>query len=260
MFIINNINIGRFGNKLFYYNNLVQVSKHFGHEFFAPRFSSDNIFEFSNRNNREFNPTYIDVNYDYLIKNKNNSFESLIFHLQPCLGDLFFEFDSLKTNDIFKFKSNLIPNTLDNKIEVGVHFRGTDFTMWDSKAILPTKYYIDSIDYILNIDKNVNFKLFTDDISLQSYNDIKTYLIQNNINHEFGNINSLEDDFISLSYCDYIISSPSTFAIAAGFCGKESKKIIHAQSWIDYQCDKGDKFWLGFNNGGNNNYKKYKLI
>ena len=36
--------------------------------------------------------------------------------------------------------------------------------------------------------------------------------------------------------------------------------IIHSKNWVDYQCDKGDKFWINFNNGGNNNYKKYKLI
>jgi len=260
MFIINNINIGRFGNKLFYYNNLVQVSKHFGHDYFVPRFSNDSIFEFSSKNNQLNSGTYVDVDYTYLIENKNNDFKDLIFHLQPCLGDLFFEFDSLKTSDIFKFKNNLIPNIINDKISVGVHFRGTDFNMWDSKAILPTKYYIDSINFILNIDKDVVFKLFTDDISLQSYNEVKFYLIQNNIKYELGNINSLEDDFINLSYCDYIISSPSTFAIAAGFCGKENKKIIHSQNWLDYQCDKGDKFWLGFNYGGNDNYKKYKLI
>jgi hypothetical protein len=247
-------------NKLFYYNNLVQVSKHFGHSYFAPRFSGDNIFQFSDISNEPIATNQVDVNYNYLIENKKNAIKDLLLHLQPCLGDLFFEFDSLKTNDIFKFKSNLIPNNTNNVINVGIHFRGGDFNVWDPKAILPTKYYIDSIDFILSIDKDVNFKLFTDDISLQSYNDVKTYLIQNNINHEFGNINSLEDDFINLSHCDYIISSPSTFAISAGFCGKENKKIIHSQNWLDYQCDKGDKFWIGFNNGGNNNYKKYKLI
>lgn len=260
MFIINDINIGRFGNKLFYYNNLVQVSKYFGHDYYAPRFSSDNIFEFSDKNNQTSVIGQVDINHHYLIENKDNGFKDALFHLQPCLGDLFFEFDLLKTNDIFTFKSKLIQNITNDKMAVGVHFRGTDFNVWDSKAILPTKYYIDSIDFILNIDNDVIFKLFTDDTSLQSYNDVKTYLIQNNINHDFGNISSLEDDFINLSYCDYIISSPSTFAITAGFCGKENKKIIHSQNWLDYQCDKGDKFWLGFNNGGNNNYKKYKLI
>ena len=260
MFIIKNIDIGRFGNKLLYYNNLIQISKHFKHNYFAPRFESDNIFEFSVLNQNIIIGDSIDVNSKFLIENKNNDFNETFIHLEPCLGDLFFEYDSLKTNNIFKFKSSLVPNISNNKIYVGIHFRGTDFKLWDNKSILPTTYYIDSINFILSNENNLNIKLFTDDITLQSYNELKTYLTDNNINYELGNIHSLEDDFINLSYCDYIISSPSTFAIAAGFCGKENKKIIHSKNWLDYQCDKGDKFWVGFNNGGNNNYKKYKLI
>lgn len=260
MFIIKNINIGRFGNKLFYYNNLIQTSKHFGHNYSVSRFENDNIFQFSNLNEELIVTNSINLNSEFLIENKNNNINEDFIHLEPCLGDLFFEFDLLKTNDIFKFKFNLIPNIDNDKIYVGIHFRGTDFNLWDDKSILPTEYYVNSIDFILSSENNVNIKLFTDDITLQSYNELKTYLEDNKINYELGDIQSLEDDFINLSYCDYIISSPSTFAIAAGFCGKENKKIIHSKNWVDYQCGKGDKFWIGFNNGGNNNYKKYKLI
>jgi hypothetical protein len=260
MFIIKNIDIGRFGNKLLYYNNLAQVSHYFNHNYSVPRFDYDDIFEFSNL---ALTPTFgdsIDIDSNFLTENQNINFNEPTIHLQPCLGDLFFKYDVLKTHDIFKFKSNLIPSISNNKIKIGVHFRGTDFAAWDLKAILPTQYYINSINFVLSIESNTTIKLFTDDINLLSYKETIIYLIQNNINYELGNIHSLTNDFIDLSYCDYIISSPSTFAISAGFCGKENKKIIHSKEWVDYQCDKSDKFWVGFNSGGNNNYKKYKLI
>jgi hypothetical protein len=105
-----------------------------------------------------------------------------------------------------------------------------------------------------------DFILFTDDTTLDSYRAVISYLNQNNLTYRIGNINLLEEDFIALSYCDKIISSPSTFAISAGFCGLENKIIIHSKEWVDYQCEKGDKFWIGINNGGNNNYKINKLI
>lgn len=259
MFIIKNINIGRFGNKLLYYNNLVQISKHFNHNYYSPRFVGDTIFEFCKSIDIPSFTNSININSKFLIENKDYFFDNEFIHLEPCLGDLFFEYDSLKTTDIFKFKKDIIPNP-PKSITVGIHFRGTDFSAWDPKAILPTEYYIDSINTILKDNTDISYKLFTDDISLLSYNDTKSYLQQNYINHEFGKIDSLQDDFISLSYCDYIISSPSTFAIAAGFCGKPNKKIIHSKKWVDYQCDKGDRFWIGFNSGGNSNYSKYQVI
>ncbi len=258
MFIIKNINIGRFGNKLLYYNNLVQVSKHFNHNYYSPRFAEDGIFDLS-FNDKPNVTNIIDINSKFLIENKDHSFDEQFIHLEPCLGDLFFEYDSVKTTDIFKFKHSRITDS-SRPINIGIHFRGTDFMAWDPKAILSTMYYIDSIDTVLKDNTDINCKLFTDDASLQSYNDVKAYLQQNYINHELGKIDSLQDDFISLSYCDYIISSPSTFAIAAGFCGKPNKKIIHSKEWVDYQCDKGDRFWIGFNNGGNSNYSKYQII
>jgi len=259
MFVIKNISAGRFGNKLFYYNNLVQVSAHFGLKYSAPRFHNDDIFLFSNSNAEHIVQTNLDVDSDFLIANKNNKIENNNYNLKRCLGDLFFVYDSLATNKIFEFKPELIPEN-DNHTVVAIHFRGTDFNLWDPKSILDYTYYLNSIELILNESKNVKFKLFTDDTNLQSYKICIQYLNEQKLDYSLGNINNLTDDFIDISYSDVIISSPSTFSITAGFCGKPNKKIIQSKFWVDYQCNNGDKFWINFNNGGNNNYKKYKLI
>jgi hypothetical protein len=90
MFIIKDINIGRFGNKLFYYNNLVQVANHFGHKYHAPRFNSDYIFEFTD-NSEIFNgDTEFDIDKSFLLNNKDVLLNESNVKLQPCLGDLFF--------------------------------------------------------------------------------------------------------------------------------------------------------------------------
>ena len=62
-----------------------------------------------------------------------------------------------------------------------------------------------------------------------------------------------------MSECDYIISSPSTFCICAGFIGRQ-KQIIHSKDWVEYRLSKDDKFWIDLNNGGNEDYSLYRLI
>lgn len=257
MFIIDNIDVGRFGNKLMYYNNLVQVSNHFKRDYSCPSFQNNHIFEFSNFPNINLNYT-TKTNSDFLIKNKFFDFEKNIILLEPCLGDLFYEFDTLKTTDIFKFKENY--NYQSGILSIGVHFRGNDFQYWDPKSILKTDYYLTSIDDIIKTNNDVVFTLYTDDLKLDSFINTVNYLTENKINFNFGNPNDLIGDFVKLSYSDIIISSPSTFSISAGFCGKENKKIIHSKEWVEYQCNKNDKFWIGFYNGGNSNYKKYKIL
>lgn len=247
MIFIKDINIGRFGNQLIYYNNLVQVANYFDLDYSAPRFNHDDIFAFEKKTN--IPNSSIDIVSDSLL-NKNHKFKNHV-HLKPCLGDLFYVYDDLNTYEIFRFKDECEENNL-----TAVHFRGTDFHEWNPKSILPTSYYIDSIEYI----KDGNFKLFTDDIELKSFKETCNYLDSNKIPYSLGNINNMESDFMTMSYADAIISSPSTFAITAGFCGKPNKKIIHSKGWVDYQCNLEDKFWMGFNQGGNKNYRKYKLI
>ena len=256
MILIENINIGRFGNKLLYYNNLRQIASHFNMPFYSPRFANDDIFLFSDQKLVGTNKPSSNLSVKYLIENKTTTLNG-DYLLEPCMGDLFFEYDSLDTTEIFKFKTEL-EKTEDTV--VSIHFRGSDFSLWDPKAILPADYYINAINHLIENYGNLTFKLFTDDKSLVSYTLVLNFLVNNNLKVKEGNINDLSSDFIEMSNSDIIISSPSTFSIAAGFCGKPNKKIIHSKSWVDYQCGKGDKFWLGFNNGGNKNYKKYKLI
>ena len=89
------------------------------------------------------------------------------------------------------------------------------------------------------------------------------YLKQNNRKVIFGentsNRNNYIKDFSTISECDYIISSPSTYCIAAGFIGKD-KKINHSENWIHNRVDADDKFWVDLNNGGNSDYSIWRLI
>ena len=122
-------------------------------------------------------------------------------------------------------------------------------------------YYMNALSEIENDVQS--FYIFTDDETLLSYKTVVEYLKQNNRKVIFGentsNRNNYIKDFSTISECDYIISSPSTYRIAAGFIGKD-KKIIHSENWIHNRVDADDKFWVDLNNGGNSDYSIWRLI
>jgi hypothetical protein len=188
---------------------------------------------------------------------------NIIYYLDPCLVEFFHKYDLISTFDIFKLKKNIVS---DKKL-IGIHFRGTDFNLWDEKSILPFGYYKNSVDFIINdIDGDFEFILFSDDYSLDSYIKTVNYLIELNVNYKVGTINNFKEDFILMSSCDYIVSTPSTFCITASICGNKTKKIIQNKEWvIDYRGNTDyfrDIFWkkVGDNNDDNKDYKIYKLI
>ena len=71
--------------------------------------------------------------------------------------------------------------------------------------------------------------------------------------------NNYISDFAKMTECDYIISSPSTFCICAGFVGRQ-KKIIHSKKWLENRIKVNDKFWVDLYNGGNEDYSIWRLV
>ena len=72
-------------------------------------------------------------------------------------------------------------------------------------------------------------------------------------------ISPFKTDFVTMCGSDFIISSPSTFCISAGFSHKR-KKIIHSKSWITSRILQRDNFWVNLWEGGNDNYKIWKTF
>jgi hypothetical protein len=228
MIVIPNMPIAGFGNKVLYYNNMRQLAAKHNLGYRSPPWEGDNIFEISNQVNE-------DTNWKIL---------------QHCLGEKFFSDHYMSTREIFKLK---IKMELPGK-SLAIHFRGKDFHEWNPDSILDPDYYINAIEECGEVD---TYYLFTDDLDLPSYLNVVKYLPEEKI--KYGSPNSVFDDFITMCYCDGIISSPSTFAICAGFIGKH-KKIIHSEKWINSRVEVDDKFWVDLKNGGNEDYSLWRLI
>ena len=265
MIFCENMSGGRFGNDILFYNNLRQIARTLCSPWYCNPWNDFNIFEKpSPIKNESIVGKSIKLNSKNLLNTtleelRNLAHENDIILSQPCLGELFFKFSFFDPNDYFLIKKE--PKTIDENI-VGIHFRGTDFKQWNSFAILPTDYYIDAINFVLQGQKNVIFKIFTDDFSLKSINDVLSYCKEKNIKHKV--CTNLRDrhyvyDFVELAMRDSIISSPSTFCICAGFLGTK-KKIIHSEKWVNDRYEKNDTIWCHIKNGGNQYYDVWKLI
>lgn len=170
-----------------------------------------------------------------------------------CLGEKFYTYNGLPTRDVFKLKEKPIFS----ETTCAIHFRGTDFHQWNPNAVLGFDYYYDSIQEVK--DAVDTFILFTDDQGLSSITATSEYLSSQDINFTVASAENYINDFSFMSECDYIISSPSTFCICAGFIGKK-KKIIHSKNWVEDRANRNDKFWVDLLNGGNDDYSIWRLL
>ena len=227
-----------FGNRLIYYNNLRQMAVQLSDDWSCCPWEGHEHFGGDILNGSQLGEV----------------------ELLPCLGENFFQIRHVPTRSIFKLK---------NKPDIpggtcAIHFRGKDFHSWNAKAVLSPEYYYNSIEEVLG--ECSLFILFTDDLSLPSFNNVKSLLEQTKIPFRVGaqsgterHSNTYIDDFAEMSECDYIISSPSTFCISAGFIGK-NKKIIHSHEWVVSRAELNDTFWEGLLHGGNEDYSIWKLV
>lgn len=212
-----------FGNKVLFYNNIRQLAYHYKCDwgfYHTPEFQ---IFK------GHEHPIYADK----VDIRTHHDVEIVNF----CLGERFYGWNFTSPKNIFQVKDAFKPNWNPMQKTCAIHIRGKDFHQWNPKSILPVKYYIDSIDYLkskYHVDK---FILYTDDYSLNSVKSLTSIV------DKISKTNSLFLDFAEMSEADYIISSPSTFAICAGFIGKQ-KKIIHNKEWVEDRANKNDGFWM----------------
>lgn len=253
---------GRMGNVLIQYVFLRQLAERIGNDYFHVKLPYDQYFEDFGRRNVSLKLLLskkwrVDLRYiesagmDAFIKeaaDKNREGYTIVLE-PPILGHLF-EFKEENPARFLKVKEQYqskIENR-ENKVLAGLHFRGTDFKAWNPMASLSAEYYRDSINCILKkFDDNpgkVRWLLFTDDNHFPPYCDTLEYLKSKGLDYVAGNAdNPIMVDFCRLSQCDYIVSSPSTYAIMAAIMGKENKKIIHNRQWVEYCTQKGEAFW-----------------
>ena len=265
--------IGRLGNHLFQYNFLSQLANHLSLEKFHPAFLGAELFEglgkasfFGShlptktirysKNDIESLPweTFVDSVHSLTASGKN-------VVLPPgIMGNRFFDVTYLNPKDMIRLNSESVEIT--NKfrevkqVRVGIHFRGADYSSWDSNAVMDPSYYLDALDYLSQqVDFNTaDLSLITDDPEHRTCREISKRW-----NCTYGSFRNPSSDFFNLSQCDYIISSPSSFVFWASAFGKE-KKMIYSKKWLDYKTGNGDMYWTKLRAGLSPFFQIYQEI
>lgn len=135
-------------------------------------------------------------------------------------------FNEIKKNIYEKYKSLISTNT------ICIHFRYGDYKIYNKNYILPIDYYKNSIEFILNNNKNIN-KCICFYESNNTDNDIISTII-NQLNIVYSNITFIKVDssisdweqMILMSLYKYIIIANSTFSWWSGYLNNEYNKTV----------------------------------
>lgn len=242
-----NLPPGRMGNKLLHYNFLRKIATKADVDYFHPAITDLDFCENMGNRDRvflrrkvnrllereiEINPLDVfnstPTNLLNFIKIKSqNGYDILLegsYILEPFFDYMFYD-----PNDFIKIKKELAVSYAipceDNKVNIGIHFRGTDYYSFDKNAVLDFDYYQKSILFCLEYfsGSRIEFLLASDDLENPICKKILSFLASLNSVLLFGNDKIVFPcvDLYRLSQCDVIISSPSTFAIVAGYFGKK---------------------------------------
>ena len=282
MIRIDEMTKGRFGNKILHYNNLVQLAKNLNTEASCVPWEGNECFSdlstYIDSSNLETTLKWDEVlDMDYL---------TTPIHVNDylvgsyCLHNVFWKVTQTDPREFFKINEKYKRNMPENETSVGIHLRGTDILGADGnqgREIHEFEYYKNSIDLVESEFKNTKYYVCTDDYNFDSFIKTVQYLENLNLPYEVGSPNQFVD-FSTLTECDIVIASSSTFVVAAGFVGKKDKKIIHSMKWIQKNLDHTpwhpyedpedtrkwqlsfDNFWVTLHEGGNAFYKAWKFV
>jgi|TARA_R110001583_G_scaffold1042_10_gene8978 hypothetical protein len=278
MIRIDKMTAGRFGNRVLHYNNLMQLATTLntgascvfweGHECFS---------DLVGQTDWE-NPVDTVLDWKTVLGSDDISDNA---QLGPyCLHNVFLKLTKTDPRQFIKVNEKYKVNLPEDKVNVGIHIRGTDILGADGnqgREIHSPEYYRNAIDAVESEFENTKYYICTDDTDFISFKETVKHLTKNEIEYEVGSPNHFLD-FATLSECDVIIASSSTFTVAAGFTGKKDKKIIHSMEWIQRNLDHTlwhpyddpketrkwqlsyDNFWTDLYEGGNEFYHAWKFI
>ena len=281
MIRIDEMTRGRFGNEIFQYNVLVQIANTLSVDASCVPWEGNTIFEgiegYKESTNNERMLDWREILNEGVPSNNNIDYAIGEY----CIHNTFWEVTKTDPRKFFQINNTYKKNFSEDEIHVGIHFRGTDILGADGnngREIHPPQYYMDAIDCVENeFDGNIHYHICTDDINFVSFLKTVSYLDAGQMKFSLGSPDHFHD-FATLTECDVIIASSSTFAVCAGFIGKKDKKIIHSAEWIDKNLNHTpwhvtpdpnsvrewqlsfDKFWTRLHEGGNDFYRAWKFI
>ena len=244
---------GRFGNKIFHYNTLMQLASISSLPTSCIPWEGSQYFEGICGYVPSSEPSYditcrdiLELPHDNLISRLHESGDAIVHGY--ALHGPFFRISHRDPREFLQLRKEYIPQFENDCTYVGIHIRGGDFRGADGnqgREVHPYKFYREAIDYINDCTGGKKkFFVCTDDVdaSYAPYAKTLEYLKRNDLLVTLGSSHRPEDyilDFTALCYADILVAGSSTFALAAGMLGKR-KKVIHWKPFFKQFLDGGD--------------------
>lgn len=123
-----------------------------------------------------------------------------------------------------------------------MHLRGGDFAGWKRGSIHGADYYLSALEKLNSDEEGMFVRVCSDDQEHPAYGKVVQHLQSRKLFIEpSGCLNPFLCDLVSMRDAQYVVSSPSTFAIVAGLLG--GARMIFSQQWVDSQTSEGEVFW-----------------
>lgn len=126
---------------------------------------------------------------------------------------------------------------------VSLHLRAGDFREWEPEAILPAEFYIEALESLSELSSDEwQVRICVDDRSHPALRTVEDYLKPRALlPGPLTCLSPFECDLAAMAGSEFLVSSPSTFALIAGILG--GPRVIHSAKWVSNRVVRGESFW-----------------
>lgn len=181
----------------------------------------------------------------------------------PLLGEVLVRFaktDSRKLTQLRAQQCTRHQKSLGSRKLITTHLRAGDFREWEPAAVLPLSYYKAALDTLGTLATDEwRVRICVDDESHPALEGLQEDVRARGLLLDLTECDSPFDcDLASMSQSEYLISSPSTFALVAGMLGKP--RVIHSAQWVENRVSRGENFWRHIGRGTFPGYALERLV
>lgn len=181
----------------------------------------------------------------------------------PLLGEVLVRFAKTDSRNLTRLRAQQCAKhrkALSSRKLITAHLRAGDFREWEPAAVLPLAYYTSALDSLGPLATDEwRVRICVDDESHPALGGLREDVRARGLLLDLKECDSPFDcDLASMAQSEYLISSPSTFALVAGMLGKP--RVIHSAHWVQNRVSRGENFWSHIGEGTFPGYHLERLV
>ena len=245
---------GGFGNRALSYLSLRQIAHGVDAHYFSENFPDRSLLSGTEKRRSlfaKFLPQAMIRTRDYSPQGLIHSLRELLSERRtvtlkgPLLGEVLARCGDTDSRALTRLKAKLChlhQRERKDQALVTFHLRGGDFAQWNPEAILDIDYYLNAYHLLESRIDGYLLRICTDDSNHPALVPLRRELLSRNLTVSGSACDSpFSCDLAAMSESQFLVSSPSTFAMVAGLLG--DAQIVHSARWVDNRVERGELFW-----------------